>query len=191
MTDQSGTARPLVDAQCRAVDEPVSRRETPRHRGAEHRAEQVALWDISDPRVPRLVNTVAVPGTLPPGVALSLSVWFGPGGHQAVILDGVLGAVTLLDVDRHQVSWTRRIGGAFDEPAFAPDGSTLAIGNVSGGQTTLRFFDTQNGNERRSLSVGETVGVTYARGGSVFVTTGVVAGGQGGAHLSWPGPSTE
>ena len=146
-------------------------------------AQHVPLWDISDPHDPRLLTTIAVPGTLPPGVPSSLSVWFGPGGHEAAIADEALGAITLVDVDRQQVRWTKSPGGAFREAAFTPDGSTLAIGNLYGGQTTLRFFDTQSGDERRSLSVGQTFGVTYARGGSIFVTTGVLAGSQGGAQL--------
>ena len=46
-----------------------------------------------------VLTTIAVPGTLPPGVPSSLSVWFGPGGHEAVAIDSS-SAIACSAVDR-------------------------------------------------------------------------------------------
>ena len=141
------------------------------------------LWDIGEPSSPRLLGTVTAPGELPTGEEANLGMWFSPDGHSLAVPDNALGTITVFDVASRQPRWTRKLGGAFYELAFTPDNSNLGVVDSFGGQTAVRFFDTQRGDEGRPLTVPQIVGVAYARGGSIIVTTGSLPDGHGGAQL--------
>jgi WD40 repeat protein len=143
----------------------------------------VKLWDVRDPHSPRLVGTLTAPGALPAGKDSGLSTWFSPDGRVLAVTDGTLGSITVFDVASRQQQWTNTVGGNFYELTFTPDGRTLAVIGTYAAQFRVRFLDTRRGEEGRSLSVPQAVGVAYANGGTILATTSMLPNGHGAAQL--------
>jgi WD40 repeat protein len=132
----------------------------------------VLLWDVGDPRQPRLVGQPATAGTPHPGVPEGLSLSFSHDGRRLAVGDTPGRTVAVFDAATGRPVWSQRL----DSPgtpalAFSPDGATLAVGygTLAGG--VVEFRDAATGAVRRTLQTPSGGGVEFLRGGSVVVTT--------------------
>jgi WD40 repeat protein len=142
---------------------------------------RVQLWDVRDPRRPRLVGRPAwaVPrrpdAPVAPGEPGALHLAFSHDGRRLAVEDVPGLTVALFDAATGRTAWSQRLDAV--EPralTFSPDDATLAVGygTVAGGM--VEFRDAETGAPRRRLATPSSGGVEYLRGGSVVMTTSIV-----------------
>jgi len=127
------------------------------------------LWDVSNPRHPKLAATVPnAHGSARPDYLL-----FSPDGRLLVTAAAEDKHLTAIDVATHHVKWSLIIPDlAVRQVALSPDGKAIAVssGDTTKGQVTL--YDAHTGKQGRSLSTRSYGGVAYLHDGKWLVVTG-------------------
>ena len=129
----------------------------------------VLLWDVTNPRQPRVVARLAMRGSPHPGLPYPA---FSHDGRWLAVQDNPDHTVTLFDSATGHEVWSRQL----DSPgqtamAFSPDGSTLAVSHGSLLAGVVEFRGVQTGTVQRILPTPSRGGVEFLRGGSVVMTT--------------------
>ena len=129
------------------------------------------LWDVSNPRHPKLrarLRTAAGPA---PNSGGHYPV-FSPDGSAVVVNDYDLGRLTFVDVRSGRVLRRVSAGGRVLVPVYSPDGRTLAA--VTWGTAndyTLELIDPNTGKTRNAHRVGDLpVGLSFVNGGRRLAT---------------------
>jgi WD40 repeat protein len=138
----------------------------------------VLLWDVRDPRQPRLVGQLATADMLQPGVPDALRLAFSHDGRRLAVEDVPGRTVTLFDAATGQTVWSQRLDTTGGHPAlvFSPDDATLAVGYGTVAAGVVEFRDAGTGAVQRRLPTPSSGGVEFLRGGSVMMTTSTVSG---------------
>ena len=146
--------------------------------------QRVDLWDLADPRQPKLVRTLNVPIGAAPAAGFSPDV--SPDGRLLAVADTAGSQVSVFEVATGRVLWSSAVATP-DQVGFSPDDRTLAVlHSQTGSPQEVDFDDATTGKTSRRLEVpgSGAIGLAYVRGGSVLATTTelVGAGTNGGAE---------
>jgi WD40 repeat protein/ABC-type cobalamin/Fe3+-siderophores transport system ATPase subunit len=134
----------------------------------------VLVWDVADPRHPRLAQRLPVPGTAQPTAQSPIVPLLSADGHEIAVEDFANNAVTMYDSATGRARWSVSFPGAsFGQAAFSPDAQTLVVDvgdNALGAY--LAFYNTVTGLRQRTLQLPNWDGVAYVDGGRALLTTG-------------------
>jgi WD40 repeat protein len=146
--------------------------------------QRVYLWDVVDPREPKLVRTLDVPVGAAPASDFSPDV--SPDGRLLAVADTAGSRVSVFEVASGRLLWSSAVAGPA-QVGFSPDGRTLAVlHSQTGTAQQVDFDDAITGQTSRRLDVpgSGAIGLAYVQGGSALATTSEItgAGTNGGAE---------